>query len=168
MMLKQQKNYIINNYQNIIIPKGNTIININNNYFQYNSNSNNHQKNINLKPTSPNLKKKYQKIFSNKKKTTSPITTTNKKEENKEENLENVNNGEEISESESEPSRDNLDEIQIKKLFSIFRKKKIIKRKRLDNFLRNNYYFKKSKISTLKSKIFRDSEMKTSPHNKSK
>ena len=94
------------------------------------------------------------------------INKTNKKEENKEENLENVNNGEEISESESEPSRDNLDEIQIKKLFSIFRKKKIIKRKRLDNFLRNNYYFKKSKISTLKSKIFRDSEMKTSPHNK--
>jgi len=76
---KNKKNYIINNYQNIIIPKGNTIININNNYFQYNSNSNNHQKNINLKPTSPNLKKKYQKIFSNKKKTTSPITTTHKK-----------------------------------------------------------------------------------------
>ncbi len=76
---KNKKNYIINNYQNIIIPKGHTIININNNYFQYNSNSNNHQNNINLKPTSPNIKKNYQKIFSNKKKISSPITTTHKK-----------------------------------------------------------------------------------------
>ena len=66
-----------------------------------------------------------------------------------------------ISDSESEPSRDNLDEEEIKKLFPIFTKKKIrkiTKRKKLNTFLRNNNYnnnnaIKREKIIELKNKI---------------
>ena len=64
---------IINNYQNIIIPKGNTIININNNYFQY-LNRNNNNNNF----FSPKIKKKNNTINTNskknKKKSKSPIS----------------------------------------------------------------------------------------------
>ena len=73
------KNYnIINNYQNIIIPKGNTIININNNYYQYDSNKNNFN-NKHLNAFTPHLKKNHKTINiesstnSNKKTITSPI-----------------------------------------------------------------------------------------------
>ena len=63
-----------------------------------------------------------------------------------------------ISDSESEPSRDNLEEEEIKKLFPFFNKKKIrkiTKRKKLNTFLRNNYNndIKRKKISELKNKI---------------
>ena len=73
------KNYnIINNYQNIIIPKGNTIININNNYYQYDSNRNNFNNN-NLNSLTPHLKKNHKTIKiessnnTNKKTISSPI-----------------------------------------------------------------------------------------------
>ena len=73
------KNYnIINNYQNIIIPKGNTIININNNYYQYDSNRNNFNNN-NINSFTPHLKKNHKTINIesstniNKKIITSPI-----------------------------------------------------------------------------------------------
>ena len=63
-----------------------------------------------------------------------------------------------ISESESEPSRDNLEEEEIRKLFDFFNKRKIrkiTKRKKFNSFLRNNNnnFFKKKHFSELKSKI---------------
>ena len=58
------KNYnIINNYQNIIIPKGNTIININNNYFQYDSS--NYNSNYHLNPYTTNEKQNNETVNTN-------------------------------------------------------------------------------------------------------
>ena len=64
-----------------------------------------------------------------------------------------------ISDSESEPSRDNLEEEEVRKLFDFFNKRKIrkiTKRRKFNSFLRNNnnnILFKKKHLSELKSKI---------------
>ena len=64
---------------------------------------------------------------------------------------------EDISDSESEPSRDNLEEEQIKKLFPFFYKRKtikIIKRKKMNSFLKNkNNFIKKKRITKLYNKF---------------
>ena len=60
---KKENVNIINNYQNIIIPKGNTIININNNYFQYDSS--NYNSNYHLNPYTTNEKQNNETVNTN-------------------------------------------------------------------------------------------------------
>ena len=65
-----------------------------------------------------------------------------------------LDDDDDISDSESEPSRDNLDEEEIKKLFPFFQKKKNFRRKKLKSIDRQGSLIKESRIFKLKHKIY--------------
>ena len=81
------------------------------------------------------------------------------KEDNKDKETEEENK--DISDSESEPSRDNLDEEEIKKLFSISTEPIKEKSKKINRIIRNNNYIKINKIFKLKNKILSVKKNKT-------
>ena len=65
-----------------------------------------------------------------------------------------LDDDDDISDSESEPSRDNLDEEEIKKLFPFFQKKKNFRRKKLKSIDRQGSLIKERRIFKLKHKIY--------------
>ena len=65
-----------------------------------------------------------------------------------------LDDDDDISDSESEPSRDNLDEEEIKNLFPFFKKKKSFRRKKLKSIDRQGSLIKERRIFKLKHKIY--------------
>ena len=104
--------------------------------------------NTNLKNDIIKIDKEFDKYINN---------FSNKNQDYCEEKEEQEKEKEDISDSESEPSRDNLDEEEIKKLLPFYYKKKIIKtkkRRKINAFLRNgNNSIKRKRISKLKEKL---------------
>ena len=117
----------------------------------YNSNLNQGIKEVNLKS---NNEHKYELLNEYNKEFDEYIMNFNKKLNQNENDGGEIELNEDVSDSESEPSRDDLDESEIKKLFPFFNKRKIITNKKLNNIIRNTNLIKGKRILKLKRKVY--------------